>query len=102
MEAEQADRLSLTYDPMTDVHWTFWQALAWAAYRDVVRVREASDDWRSRGGRCEPDPIWDEVWLKPEVYEKSSEIGRDLLEGRLTASGKPASGGSRREISPLE
>jgi hypothetical protein len=95
-------------DPTNAVYWTFWQALAWAAFRDARRVSEPPQHWRSLlerypQGRIPWDEViwYDEIWSKPEP-NKSFAFGRALLEGKLIATGLPVSGGGRREIASFE
>jgi hypothetical protein len=98
-----------TFDPMKDVNWTPWQALAWIVHRDPDKVRECSEIWRLIGPSfpVEGAPlgpfrnIWSEIGCDFEVSKGWAEFWRVLESGSVTASGEDANG-LRRKISGLE
>lgn len=110
MNAVEVRERANSFDPMKAVHWTPWQALAWAVHRDVDRVRECSWIWLEKGPPCPVEgaelgpfrKIWDDMHTNDAVAEGWAKLWRALESGRVTSSGVDVATGRRREISSLE
>jgi len=96
------ERSLLLHDPMDNVHWTLWQALAWVAYRDADRVRDLAESLRQLGLENSAQEIWCEIGLKFGTSKAWGALLRGLEDGTVHATGLDASDGVRREIKPLE
>ena len=98
--ADRENALAL-HDPMNDVRWTLWQALAWFTYRDADRVRDCSESLRELGLNSNPE-IWRGLGWDYVISRASVELLRALEAGTLLATGIDTANGNRRELRPLE
>lgn len=112
------------FDPMTRPSWTPLQAVAWIAYRDVEKVRDASAEFRAQWSVwrevAEPDDDWTQPkrgsWLEPvpaasflESFDddalaeaKEADLIASLIAGDVTCSGFMNSGGQRVIVPPIQ
>ena len=93
------ERAIALHDPVGDLHWTLWQALAWVAYRDADKVRDCAEDALYLGL---PNRIWREIGFVLGTSKASVELMRALEAGKLIATGIDPANEVRREIKSLE